>query len=177
MALFNTKYVLGVKKLHHLASTFMATLYRLFNADGDLLYIGISANVMARFRTHAGEKHWWHEVASMRVEHHQSRKEASAAEVAAIKAEKPLHNVQGSKPLPRQSEPSMDPKAVYQREWRARHGARTGHQGRQASQPCGTPAAYRRHRRQGEEPCEDCRRAMSAWNREQYERRKAVRPD
>jgi hypothetical protein len=25
--------------------------------------------------------------------------------------------------------------------------------------PCGTPAAYRRHQRHGEKPCERCRRA------------------
>lgn len=27
--------------------------------------------------------------------------------------------------------------------------------------PCGTPTAYNRHRRNGEEPCEECRRAKS----------------
>ncbi len=49
--------------------------------------------------------------------------------------------------------------AAYQREWRARHGARTGQIGRPATQPCGTEAAYRRHLRHGEAPCEACRTA------------------
>jgi hypothetical protein len=31
--------------------------------------------------------------------------------------------------------------------------------------PCGTPAAYRRHLRHGQEPCDDCREAEYARNR------------
>ena len=31
--------------------------------------------------------------------------------------------------------------------------------GRPVSQPCGTPAAYKRHLRHGETPCDDCRQA------------------
>ena len=49
--------------------------------------------------------------------------------------------------------------AKYQREWRARQGARTGQPGRPATQPCGTPAAYARHLRHGETPCQPCRAA------------------
>lgn len=30
---------------------------------------------------------------------------------------------------------------------------------------CGTPAAYRRHRRRGEEPCQPCREAVAAYQR------------
>jgi hypothetical protein len=63
--------------------------------------------------------------------------------------------------------------ADQQRRWRASKGARTGQPGRRPVQPCGTVAAYRRHRRRGEQPCEACEAAMSTWNREQYERRKA----
>lgn len=65
--------------------------------------------------------------------------------------------------------------AEYQRAWRARHGARTGQLGRPPTQPCGTVAAYRRHRRAGEEPCEPCRSAHSEHQRRMYLQRKEAR--
>ena len=37
--------------------------------------------------------------------------------------------------------------------------------------PCGTRAAYQRHRRAGEEPCDPCREAMRAANRQFEESR------
>lgn len=62
--------------------------------------------------------------------------------------------------------------AEYQRKWRASKGARTGAPGRPVTQPHGTPAAYKRHRRAGEEPCAACRAAESERQRELYQRRK-----
>jgi len=62
--------------------------------------------------------------------------------------------------------------AEYQRRWRASRGARTGEPGRPAVQPCGTPAAYARHLRHGEIPCEACRLANSQRHRELYQARK-----
>lgn len=62
--------------------------------------------------------------------------------------------------------------AEYQRRWRASKGARTGQPGRPATQPCGTVAAYKRHLRNGETPCEPCREANAAHHRELYRRRK-----
>ena len=47
--------------------------------------------------------------------------------------------------------------AEYQRQWRARHGAGTRTIGRPVTKSCGTPAAYRRHLRAGETPCDACR--------------------
>jgi hypothetical protein len=56
--------------------------------------------------------------------------------------------------------------ARYQREWRARHGARTGQPGKPPLKPCGTLAAYRRHLWRGEEPCQPCKDANAAeWRR------------
>lgn len=37
--------------------------------------------------------------------------------------------------------------------------------------PCGTEAAYRRHKRNGDDKCDACRDAHAAYEREQYERR------
>jgi hypothetical protein len=62
--------------------------------------------------------------------------------------------------------------AEYQRAWRAKHGARTGHPGRIPTQPCGTVAAYRRHRKAGEQPCDACREAWNAKQRDSYRQRK-----
>lgn len=44
----------------------------------------------------------------------------------------------------------------------------------QPIQPCGTRAAYVRHRKHGEEPCEDCREANRTWNREDRRMRAAA---
>ncbi len=74
------------------------------------------------------------------------------------------------------STPTYDPdvaSAEYQRKWRASKGARTGQPGRPVTQPCGTVAAYRRHGRNGEEPCEACRQAERERQAELYRRRKA----
>jgi hypothetical protein len=62
--------------------------------------------------------------------------------------------------------------ADYQRRWRASKGARTGQPGRAATQPHGTPAAFRRHKRAGEDPCEPCRRAESERQAELYRARR-----
>jgi hypothetical protein len=63
-------------------------------------------------------------------------------------------------------------KAEYQREWRARQGARTGKHGPAPSAPCGTRSAYNRHLRSGESPCELCREANGLY---QKSRRKRLR--
>ena len=41
------------------------------------------------------------------------------------------------------------------------------------TRPCGTYAAYRRHKRKGEDPCEACAAAWAEWQRDYYARRKA----
>jgi hypothetical protein len=43
-------------------------------------------------------------------------------------------------------------------------------------QPCGTVGAYSRHRRNGERPCEACRAAVRAYNREYEQRRRELPP-
>jgi len=73
-------------------------------------------------------------------------------------------------------DPPVTSSADYQREWRARNGARTGQPGRPATAPCGTPAAYRRHKRRGEPIDDACREAENARQRELRARRKAAGP-
>lgn len=45
---------------------------------------------------------------------------------------------------------------------------------RDGLQPCGTRAAYRRHRRHGETPCQPCRDAAAAYKRNFSARRRAA---
>lgn len=69
------------------------TLYRLWNAAHELLYVGITDDPQTRWRAHRRQKSWWHEVAYQTFEHHNSRAELEAAEIVAIKAERPLYNI------------------------------------------------------------------------------------
>ncbi|MFJ4887813.1 GntR family transcriptional regulator [Streptomyces sp. NPDC088731] len=67
-------------------------LYRLRDASGGLLYVGISSNPGIRWEQHAADKPWWPEVVDKSVNWFRTRQEAEAAEVAAIKTEFPRNN-------------------------------------------------------------------------------------
>ena len=69
-------------------------LYRHFDADGRLLYVGISLSVVQRLKQHQ-RSHWSDEIASVTVTKYATRDLALQAEADAIKNEKPLHNVAG----------------------------------------------------------------------------------
>ncbi|MGW4825473.1 hypothetical protein ACWEP4_43020 [Streptomyces sp. NPDC004227] len=71
-------------------------LYRLFDGSGQLLYIGISHKPDVRWGQHSEEKEWWPQVSRRDVEWHPTRAGAERAELAAIAAEKPLHNKVGT---------------------------------------------------------------------------------
>lgn len=73
-------------------------LYRYYDAEGQLLYVGISFSAVARASQHRSEKGWWCEVANMTVEHHPTRAAAELAEREAIKTERPIHNVTHNQP-------------------------------------------------------------------------------
>jgi hypothetical protein len=70
-------------------------LYRCFDADGELLYIGITNDPGNRFNLHASATPWWPDVAEIKLdESFASRWELEVAERDAILAEIPLHNSQ-----------------------------------------------------------------------------------
>jgi hypothetical protein len=69
----------------------VTNLYRCFDGDGRLLYVGISWSTK-RFNQHLNGKRWWREVRTITIDHHRSRSRAARAEVEAIKAEDPLYN-------------------------------------------------------------------------------------
>ncbi|MEW2415274.1 GIY-YIG nuclease family protein [Streptomyces sp. NPDC046866] len=68
-------------------------LYRLFAADGELLYVGITNDTATRWSYHARQKAWWVDVANRTVEWHEGRPAAARAEAIAIRAERPRWNV------------------------------------------------------------------------------------
>lgn len=72
------------------------SLYRLFDSDDRLLYIGISLRLAGRIGQHRHAKEWWAEVARISVEHFATRREAAAAESAAITTERPAYNISGT---------------------------------------------------------------------------------
>jgi DNA-binding GntR family transcriptional regulator/predicted GIY-YIG superfamily endonuclease len=67
-------------------------LYRLYDADDRLLYVGISNDPPYRLQQHAADKAWWHEVDRHTLEWVDSRQEALDAERLAISTEHPRYN-------------------------------------------------------------------------------------
>ncbi|MEU2453951.1 hypothetical protein ABZ605_28210 [Streptomyces sp. NPDC012765] len=67
-------------------------VYRLWNADGELLYIGISHNPPGRYVQHERDKPWWPAVHRRQESWYDTRQEAEAAERAAIGSELPAYN-------------------------------------------------------------------------------------
>lgn len=68
-------------------------LYRLYAADGTLLYVGVTGKLSVRFYYHSREKRWWPQVYGKRITWYDQRAEAEEAERCAILGENPVHNV------------------------------------------------------------------------------------
>ncbi len=66
-------------------------LYRMYDRNEDLLYIGMTGALGERLSGHRGSKQWWGEVATIRVEHFASRAEVDRTEAVAIQTEAPRH--------------------------------------------------------------------------------------
>jgi len=68
-------------------------LYRYFDAEGQLLYVGISLSAVARAVQHKQTAAWWPLMANMQRETYPTRADAEQAERRAIRSERPIHNV------------------------------------------------------------------------------------
>lgn len=75
-------------------------LYRFYDANDRLLYVGISLDAMRRAKQHRSSKHWWSQVARMEVDHHATItvEELRALENEAIFTLKPEHNGRRGRP-------------------------------------------------------------------------------
>ena len=67
-------------------------LYRWFDQDGRLLYVGITGTLAERTTAHSGTDDWWREVRRADVEWFDTAAEALAAERVAIQQESPRFN-------------------------------------------------------------------------------------
>lgn len=68
-------------------------LYRHFDADGVLLYVGISHNIFNRLDAHTRKSHWFKDIKWVQIEKHPCRKTAMRAEGVAILNEQPKYNL------------------------------------------------------------------------------------
>ena len=68
-------------------------LYRHWDKDGNLLYVGISLSAVYRLSQHNNESHWSNQIASVTVENYGTRDDALRAERSAISQENPRHNL------------------------------------------------------------------------------------
>lgn len=67
-------------------------LYRFFNDEAELLYVGITNDPVHRFSNHAYTKPWFAEAAAATMTHYPTRGELIAAERQAIERERPQYN-------------------------------------------------------------------------------------
>jgi predicted GIY-YIG superfamily endonuclease len=87
-------------------------LYRYFDADDNLLYVGITNSPLSRMSQHFRDKGWFAKAARTTYEHFASRPELEAAEVKAIQSEKPKYNIAHSvAPTPKRM--VLKPQAKY----------------------------------------------------------------
>jgi predicted GIY-YIG superfamily endonuclease len=70
----------------------ITALYRLYDSENALLYVGITVSLRNRMVQHALCQPWWAQVARKTVAWYPDRQDAAAAELTAIKDECPRHN-------------------------------------------------------------------------------------
>jgi len=71
----------------------MTQLYRHFDKDDVLLYVGISLSTIQRLSQHKRTAHWFDKVTRVSVEKYATREEALFKERETIRLEKPLYNI------------------------------------------------------------------------------------
>ena len=68
-------------------------LYRFYDAQDTLLYVGISWSLAQRMAEHRHTKSWWQEIATIRIEWLPNREAVLEAETVAIVRERPKYNL------------------------------------------------------------------------------------
>jgi excisionase family DNA binding protein len=71
----------------------VAQLYRHYDRDGTLLYVGVSLNAIHRLSQHKGCSDWFDQIARVEIESFGNREAALVAERRAIDSENPRCNV------------------------------------------------------------------------------------
>lgn len=73
----------------------MNAVYRHFDENGVLLYVGSSAHIKVRTQAHSNKSTWFGQVRTITIAPMSSYEEALKAETEAIKSESPRYNVMG----------------------------------------------------------------------------------
>lgn len=73
-------------------------VYRFYDNDNTLIYVGITNNPVKRWDLHAYEKPWWSDVTLREIEWFSTREEAEVAEAQIISSRRPKWNVDGGEP-------------------------------------------------------------------------------
>lgn len=68
-------------------------LYRYYDAEDVLLYVGVSANMPGRLEGHEADSTWMDFAHWSTLEHFPDRADAEAAEIAAIETDRPIFNI------------------------------------------------------------------------------------
>lgn len=70
----------------------LCQLYRHFDREGKLLYVGISFHAFNRLMGHKQAK-WFEQISRVEIENFPDRRSAELAEIKAIREERPIHNI------------------------------------------------------------------------------------
>lgn len=73
------------------------TVYRIYDRESRLLYVGMALYVHIRLATHRNSQPWFDMVARVETEQHPDRDAAAVAEASAIRDESPIFNVLGKR--------------------------------------------------------------------------------
>lgn len=72
-------------------------LYRHFDKDDQLLYVGVSLSTVVRLSQHREYSKWYDEIARVTIQNYDTRDEALEAETQAIRNENPKYNIKKTK--------------------------------------------------------------------------------
>ncbi len=75
------------------------SVYKLYDADGRLLYVGVTRHGYRRLNQHAKEKPWWSEVVKAEFEHLPDTRSAFAREAVLIRTASPAYNIAQPRPV------------------------------------------------------------------------------
>lgn len=85
-------------------------LYRWWDADGKILYIGKSIAVLSRAESHRNRSKFFDEAVMMTMERYPDELTLAQAEVAAINAERPPYNVAHNREVEMPHDPELEHK-------------------------------------------------------------------
>jgi DNA-binding XRE family transcriptional regulator/predicted GIY-YIG superfamily endonuclease len=80
------------------------TVYRLYDAERNPLYVGVTNRGTRRIKEHSLQKEWWSAVDQAAFEHFETLGEALDAEAAQIRSLRPQHNRNGLAPAANDSQ-------------------------------------------------------------------------